>query len=1789
MIIYNKNGTVLLDIPVDDTSFRYRAIMASNSVTLYYSLTEHVEIPKGSYLEFAGQRYTLWRPENFKKNGSKDFSYTVEFGGNIEYLKLCKLKLTSAIPYRLKFSLTAKPAMFMQLLVDCLNIHDSGWAVGSCIDAPEKTLQFSHEYCFDALNKYAEEFTTEWDYVNKTISLCKVEKFKDAPLPLSYGKGNGFKKGVGRQNEGSKTPVTYLYVQGGERNIALSTYGSKTLLLPKSQQLVYQGRTYTTDADGMAIYRADKALVEYNEDSYDASDIYPSRVGSVTSVEVVDADNNAYDFVDSSIPEALDFSQFRIAGETISVIFQTGALTGKEFNLIQTDSSVPGYVHAERRFRLVPQEYDGVMMPGGVFVPSAGDKYAVFNISLPDAYVCNNADKTGASWDMFREAARYMYENEEDQFTFTGELDSLYSKSNWLVIGGKIVPGGYIQFSDTHFYPEGTLIRITGVKDYINNPYSPSIELSNSVSAGSVGGDLGKIPAGEVVVNENFEKSLNYTKRRWRDAMENLSLLEKAMKNFQPGINPVWIKTMSILVGEESLQFRFVDDTTTPASVNDSFTWNNETKIFSSLTGVIQHMTIGVKSLSSSHAASEYLFWDIAPYVSPALIDPDPLYVYLKCDKVAMTGTVLLSKTPYDPDPADGNYYFLAAALSSESEGERSFVTTYGFTEITPGRITLDKIVSPDGFQFWDMLSRAFRIGDASSYLKYENGTLEAQRLLIKSPGGSEAYAEIYVGEYNPARKYHPGEYFDYEDGNQYICTLTPPTVGVLPTNTAYFRVKVRKSDSDWPSHVFKESLEQPATPTGTSPIPDGWIDGPTGLGTWWMSVTTVNGATGLAGSWSVPVQVTGANGTKTPFRFAKNTSLDVYPTIDVANINPGEAWLVDPPAIVDGEYLWMTKAEIRTMAQDSEGNVFDDIFSDEFWGAAALERVDQLVANWSVPVRISGEKGSDGKDGKDYEYIFSRTGTAVAPARPSTSQDDDFVPLGWTDDPKGTDAANVYEWVCKRIKVNGVWSEFSSPALWSKWSRDGEDGDPGADAIEASLSNAQHNIPTDFNGNNGNFTGAACTMYIYKGVVDDSANWEVSIVKSAGVTGSLSGKTYSVTGLSTDNGYVDFTASRTGYASITKRMTLTKSKTGEPGVTPTAYWLVTPPSVARSSAGVYTPASFTVYSYKSVSATPELHSGQFVISETEDGSTYVVKYTSSANESGKSYTPSSANVKSFKVTLRKSVTDSTVLDDQVIPVVMQGANGADGISYMLSANANVVTKTVALSTVTYTPSTLTFNPRKRVGSAVPVAPADCSLKIQGWNGTGWVDISNIASATELTYSVPVSSTYTQYRAQLYLSAVMVQELVINVVEDAKSGKDALAFAFGGFSSYEEYVLSAISKESLFAGGFIRTVLIEVEALFAKALQISTIADLVGTQFDANLVTVTQQKGMTFPALINGTDTNLNITPQSLPELATFLSASSLTGTNYLTAFTNEVWSSSGGPQYGEKTKISPSYQTIPAGVNSLKWNSIAMTAIFTVPSGGSGDPDRKGGLWISLYAHFYNGSTYLGRQFMGTVGGMGATRTYNLSGSISAGQCSVPTNANRVYLYAQFACDVRYTTQTAPDCNLNFTALPSLAYFASSTGVYKTQVAPDGVAVARDASNYIHIKAGNNKMLLSFMGDIDSNSIAQKLLTMSIAASGLIVNSGGYMRIAGLATGLYVTKVSTGVWKITHNIYSNWGLGPSSYTVHPTVANAGYNIPAYIYQSASDTVNYNWTEIRAMNHNGVLVDTEFYLTIMRI
>ena len=734
IILYSSSKEIKLD--VKDESYSYEAIMAEDTLNLYFSYPGYLEIPVGTWCDFYGKRYSLKKDSNFKKKGERNFEYTLI----LETAKADAMmwKVRHIADNSIKFAYTAKAHEHLRLLVENLNRRDMGWKVGDCIEGTDKVINYNHTYILDALNQLADTYETEWQITGKTVHLRKVEYNKNNPLKLSYGKGHGFKVGVGR--ESGDIPPEIVLVETSDRNINYSTYGAKYLLLPKSKTLHYEGRTYITDADGTSVMRADKSLVTGKEDSLDCTAIYPSRVGTVSSVIEVNKENNFYDFVDSDIPNDLDFKKCLIAGETMTVIFQTGILTGKEFEvkyihepILKEDGEIE---KAGRRFEIVPQEIDGITMPEhDVWHPKTGDTYAVFGIQLPNSYICNDEEQTGASWEVFKEAAKYLFEHEDKQFTFTGTLDGIWAKKRWLKIGGKIVLGGYVNFSDSQFHPEGSLIRMIGIKRYVNNPYSPEIELSNDPVGTSVTSELDKIETNEVDVDIKYKDSLRFTKRRFRDAKETMSMLEDALLNFSGSINPITIQTMQLLVGDESLQFRFVRSKAVPIQVSHNITYNTSTKVLHSPAGIIQHMTLGIKSVSSEHKPEEYKFWDMAEYNSPSLIDPaKKYYLYAACSKEDQTGTFLLSETAIKIEQIAGYYHLLTGILNSEYEGERSFVELYGFTEILPGRITTERIISPDGKTYFDLVESEIggniKIKAGSSGLENLEEWLEVSELI---------------------------------------------------------------------------------------------------------------------------------------------------------------------------------------------------------------------------------------------------------------------------------------------------------------------------------------------------------------------------------------------------------------------------------------------------------------------------------------------------------------------------------------------------------------------------------------------------------------------------------------------------------------------------------------------------------------------------------------------------------------------------------------------------------------------------------------------------------------------------------------------------------------------------------------------------------------------------------------------------------------------------------------------------------------------------------------------------
>lgn len=932
-----------IDILVDTSSYRYTALQNVGTLYLYFASEEFINIPVGAYCIYKNITYYLMDPDDFKKKSSRNFEYTLVMYdiGAI----LGKYKCRDIVSKRLKFDYTAKPHEHLQLIVDNLNMRDSGWKVGECIEAEEKTINYNHIFCSEALPTIADTFKTEYeiDPAIKTIHLRKVEYNKGEPLPLEYGKDKGFVPGLGRSNKDGNRPVTILYVQGGEQNIDFSKYGSKELLLPKNQRLEYEGRAYVSDAEGLYIKRADTTLTDVQEDSLDCSHISPKRVGSVSNVVVSDKEKNFYDFIDSSIPDDLNFEDYVIEGNNMTVIFQSGMLAGsnKEFEV--------KYVHKERKFLITPQEIDGQIMPNDIYKPNLGDKYAVFGIQLPDAYICNNSTKEGASWDMFREAAKYLYENEDPKFTFKGELDSIYSKKRWLSIGGKIKLGGYILFKDPQFIPEGIKIRITSIKEYIHRPYSPIIELSNTTTGATVSSELNKIESNEVKTDNQYKNSIQFTKRRFRDAKETISMLNDALLHFSGSISPISVQTMSLLVGDESLQFRFVNNKTNPTQVEYLVTYDSKKKVLSAPGGILQHMTIGIDTLSSGHKASEYKFWDIEKYTSPTLTETVGYYLYVKANKNGTTGSYVLSKNAIKLEGVEGYYHFLVGILNSEFEEDRSFVELFGFTEILPGRITTDRIVSSDGLNFMDFVNNAFRVGNSDSYFDWNTKGDKKLRLkgtIVQSESGDESPIGCFRGVYDNSYTYYWGDKVIYDDGtgySMYRFVSKNPVKGISPNNSNYWIIVAQRGVGISNTYVlYAISSSNTTAPTsGWQTTAPAWKDG------WYIWTRTVINYTNGNSITTEAICVTGEkgetgddgiNGDYFEYRYAVNGSRSTPPSLSKTSRNPS-GWSTTVPTVGNLQYLWFTVAKING-------------------------ETNSLIQNWSTPARQTPYDGVDGRNG---------------------------------------------------------------------------------------------------------------------------------------------------------------------------------------------------------------------------------------------------------------------------------------------------------------------------------------------------------------------------------------------------------------------------------------------------------------------------------------------------------------------------------------------------------------------------------------------------------------------------------------------------------------------------------------------------------------------------------------------------------------------------------------------------------------------------------------------------------
>lgn len=224
-------------------------------------------------------------------------------------------------------------------------------------------------------------------------------------------------------------------------------------------------------------------------------------------------------------------------------------------------------------------------------------------------------------------------------------------------------------------------------------------------------------------------------------------------------------------------------------------------------------------------------------------------------------------------------------------------------------------------------------------------------------------------------------------------------------------------------------------------------------------------------------------------------------------------------------------------------------------------------------------------------------------------------------------------------------------------------------------LDNEYQGIPADWQGNITAFPTVQTTAQVFYGQQDVSASCSYSTNKSSGITGRWDNtrRTYTVTGLSADTGWVDITANYLGIFNVTKRFNVAKNKNGKPGRT---YFIeLSLQALKRGQDGLLTPDEITVHGYYRDGDSADRHDyvGRFQLQASSDGKTYTTVSSSSTDTSGQRFTQLntvSKNYIFFRVNFYHPGGFTDLIDYQTIPVLLDiAALSKDDILDLITDN----------------------------------------------------------------------------------------------------------------------------------------------------------------------------------------------------------------------------------------------------------------------------------------------------------------------------------------------------------------------------------------------------------------------------------------------------------------------------------------------------------------------------------------
>lgn len=325
--------------------------------------------------------------------------------------------------------------------------------------------------------------------------------------------------------------------------------------------------------------------------------------------------------------------------------------------------------------------------------------------------------------------------------------------------------------------------------------------------------------------------------------------------------------------------------------------------------------------------------------------------------------------------------------------------------------------------------------------------------------------------------------------------------------------------------------------------------------------------------------------------------------------------------------------------------------------------------------IKITAEAiGVSNDGGKNYLYGFVLDGDIIARILYAHGIDADYINTGAiiVRDAETKEIIFSVDMDAGRVVISGDIIQIGNKKL-DVILNDLDERIKKAGNIVMQLDNEYQGIPADWQGNIASFPTVQTTVQVFYGQQDVSASCSYSTNKSSGITGRWDNmrRTYTVTGLSTDTGWVDITSNYLGIFNVTKRFNVSKNKDGKPGEDGqegrpgqdgkpgrTYFIELSLQALKRGQDGLLTPDEITVHGYYRDGDSSDRHDcvGRFQLQASSDGKTYTTVSSSSTDTSGQRFTQLntvSKNYIFFRVNFYHPGGFTDLIDYQTIPVLI--------------------------------------------------------------------------------------------------------------------------------------------------------------------------------------------------------------------------------------------------------------------------------------------------------------------------------------------------------------------------------------------------------------------------------------------------------------------------------------------------------------------------------------------------------